>query len=1024
MADKRRGDAAGHEGRPPDTVEATSEFLMDGITTDPVLQEELDTLESMLRTPPAEEGAQYLEESGCQRFVELVAAIGRDPSSATRDGVQVRDAGPNAPDSADAGGAVRETPTLKRLGQYELLAKLGQGGMGAVYKALHTRLQKVVALKVLPEDKLKDEDAVARFDREMRAVGRLNHPNIIAAHDAGEIDGHHYLVMELVDGIDVSTLVKRFQDAVKPADNQTVGLPIPEACDIIRQAADGLQHAHEHSMVHRDVKPSNLMVALGGQRSAGSRDAPARRDQQRAADSRSLTVSVKLLDLGLALFDDRHQQDAENLTGTGQVMGTIDYMAPEQGGDSHEVDIRADVYALGATLYKLLAGRAPFADERYDSVINKLMALATETPTALHEIRGDVPQELSDFVARLLAKSRDERPATPREVADTLAPYAAGARLPELLQFVEQALDAATDRKSDTFAYLSSSFTETHRPATPAIPPRTAAPRVVPPPAAPKAVPPPAAPRVIQPEAGPRITPRRAPRPKPNARRWLPIVAGLAIFLVLAAVSVLWLSGLLVTVETPRGTVRIEVPQGEEENIAIAVLDDARRIRIVDATDDWTVELEDGQYRLDVHKGGDRFQLDPNELTISSNDRLRVKVTFKPAQVARSDRDDRVQPPSTDSAPSEAATVEEVEPHPGQPTPGPAVPTDAYGALSRPAEFDFANTPLDQVARFLEKKHGIPFWIERWALAKVGLDVQAPVTAKSRGGTLAENLSAALKPLDLMWTIEGNLVVITTADEAKQRVHTCVYKPVRPVDLNNLIDEIRTNIPPEAWDSVGGRGSIKPMSVGALVVTQRPDVHQQIRQHYSDLLESIRPPSPARPTRADDHASLDEVLDQSSTCDFAGTSLANALKQLGDRHGIHLGIDERSFQGVGIAPDTPITCKLSGAPLRTLLTLMLREVGLTWTVTPTGIIVTTPREARKTLELIAYDAADLANDGDYTELIDVIKSTIAPDAWTDTGGPGSVRGSVRGTLDVRQNYHVHRQIEDLLAALQQVKSAN
>ena len=457
MVDQQHGKPADLQAASPATSEAGRDGAADEVSTDALLQRELDTLASILGSPPPPANKQrYADESGCQRVVELVAAIGRDPSVVP----------------GDAAGPADESqrPPMETLGQYKLLAKLGEGGMGAVYKALHTRLQKVVALKVLPADKLKNEDAVARFDREMRAVGQLNHPNIIAAHDAGEIDGNHYLVMELVDGIDVSNLVKRFQEA----HSEPIGLPIPEACEIIRQAAVGLQHAHEHGMVHRDIKPSNLMVTRGARPKAEDRRPEGRAHSSPSTAPASTSAyslqslasspSVKILDLGLALLDERQQGDATELTGSGQMMGTVDYMAPEQGGDSHKVDIRADIYALGATLYKLLAGRAAFGDEKYKAVVNKLMALATETPTPLHEIRDDVPRELSDFVACLLSKDPDQRPATPREVAEALAPFAEGARLADLLQFVEQAHDAETDRTSDTFAHLSSSFADTHRP--------------------------------------------------------------------------------------------------------------------------------------------------------------------------------------------------------------------------------------------------------------------------------------------------------------------------------------------------------------------------------------------------------------------------------------------------------------------------------------------------------------------------------------------------------------------------------
>ena len=213
---------------------------------------------------------------------------------------------------------------FESIASYELLDKLGEGGMGAVYKARHVDLDKIVALKILPSDKMQNAEAVQRFKREMKAAGKLDHPNIVRAMDAGEQDGTHYLVMEYVKGIDLSDLSR-----------QQGPLPIPEACELIRQAAVGLQVAHESEMVHRDIKPSNLMLA-----------------QQRHG-----LPTVKILDFGLALLESGGGN--RDLTTTGAMMGTLNYMAPEQGTDSHSVDIRADIYSLGASLYRLLCGEAP-----------------------------------------------------------------------------------------------------------------------------------------------------------------------------------------------------------------------------------------------------------------------------------------------------------------------------------------------------------------------------------------------------------------------------------------------------------------------------------------------------------------------------------------------------------------------------------------------------------------------------------------------------------------------------------------
>ena len=306
---------------------------------------------------------------------------------------------------------------LGRLGEYELLAKLGEGGMGAVYKARQTRLDKIVALKVLPKDRTGDPHAVARFEREMKAIGGLSHPNIVQAYDARDIEGTTVLVMEYVEGLDLAQVVQRHGT-----------LPIADACELVRQVAVGLQHAHEHNLVHRDIKPSNLMLAvsrqpsaIGGQRSAAS-------DQQLKVDSGSLTACVKILDLGLALLATERSGTGE-LTSSGEAMGTADYIAPEQAFDSHNVDIRADIYSLGCTLYKLLTGSTPFSGPQYQSTMQKMLAHAQSPPPAANSLRPDIPDELFAVLERMMAKKPADRFQIPAEVAEALAPLCSDANL-------------------------------------------------------------------------------------------------------------------------------------------------------------------------------------------------------------------------------------------------------------------------------------------------------------------------------------------------------------------------------------------------------------------------------------------------------------------------------------------------------------------------------------------------------------------------------------------------------------------
>jgi len=286
-----------------------------------------------------------------------------------------------------AGNARSNSLAQMDLGEYRLLELLGRGGMGTVYRAVHTKLDRIVALKVLADGRAADDSAIARFEREMRAIGRLDHPHIVRAFDAREIADRPVLVMEYIDGFDLGKLVH----CCGP-------LSVADACELTRQAAFGLQCAHENGLVHRDVKPSNLMLTRDG--------------------------VVKLLDLGLARF--REPVPGDDVTGTGQAMGTADYMAPEQTSDSHAVDIRADIYSLGCTLYKLLTGQAPFAVEPYRGAFDKMTAHVNEPIPSVQTHCGDVPAELVGVLDRMLAKAPNQRFATPADLAAALEPFCVG----------------------------------------------------------------------------------------------------------------------------------------------------------------------------------------------------------------------------------------------------------------------------------------------------------------------------------------------------------------------------------------------------------------------------------------------------------------------------------------------------------------------------------------------------------------------------------------------------------------------
>ena len=241
-----------------------------------------------------------------------------------------------------------------------------------------------------------------RFQREMEAIGQLAHPNIVQAHDARDIQGTNVLVMEYVDGKDLAQVVECYGT-----------LRISDACELVRQTALGLQYAHEHGLIHRDIKPSNLMLTILSSPSG------------REGGGEGI---VKILDLGLALLGTDRRAGGE-LTSAGQPVGTADYMAPEQVSDAHSVDIRADIYSLGCTLYKLLTGSAPFSDPQYKTPAEKLVGHLKETPPPVQRLRAEVPAGLATVIERMMAKSPADRFATPAEVAAAMAPFAAGCDL-------------------------------------------------------------------------------------------------------------------------------------------------------------------------------------------------------------------------------------------------------------------------------------------------------------------------------------------------------------------------------------------------------------------------------------------------------------------------------------------------------------------------------------------------------------------------------------------------------------------
>jgi len=315
----------------------------------------------------------------------------------------------------------RNFADLLYLNDYKLLERIGQGRMAGVYKAVH-KFGQIVAVKVLPPSKATHPNTLARFQREARMAMRLQHPNVVRTYQIGKTKGGlHFLVMECLDGDTLHDVLQR-----------RGRLPVLEALQVVSQALRGLEHIDMEGLVHRDLKPSNLMLVPG---------------------ETAAPPVVKIVDIGLgrALFDEGTPgEEMDALTNEGALLGTPNYMAPEQARNAHTADVRADIYSLGCVLYHCLTGQVPFPDA---SVVRQIVRHATETPKPLRDFLPDAPQVLQDVIDLFLAKDPAQRYPTPVAAAKTLEELmdctaippvsTAEVPLPTYLNWLEQAPSTA-----------------------------------------------------------------------------------------------------------------------------------------------------------------------------------------------------------------------------------------------------------------------------------------------------------------------------------------------------------------------------------------------------------------------------------------------------------------------------------------------------------------------------------------------------------------------------------------------------
>ncbi|MGD0898575.1 MAG: SUMF1/EgtB/PvdO family nonheme iron enzyme [Thermoguttaceae bacterium] len=455
-------------------------------------------------------------------------------------------------------------------GQYTVLDQIGEGGMGVVLKARHRRMKRTVAIKVLPPAAMKQAGAVERFQREVQAAAQLSHPNIVTAYDAGEHRGMYYLAMEYIEGHDLATAVKEHGP-----------LEVRQAVECILQAARGLQYAHEQGIIHRDIKPGNLLLDKKG--------------------------TVKILDMGLARIagPDAVLGGPERLTTSGQALGTCDYMAPEQALDTHAADHRADIYALGCTLYRLLIGRPPYQAETFAKLF--LMHLEAPIPS-LRAARPEAPEALDSLCHRMLAKKPEDRCQSMAEVVAeleaVLAVLSGRSRMapPEPPESSSAAL-------SQTLAFLQGS-----RPAGTAVAPPKAA------------VEEETQPGITRQETGTNIL-VKARRALAKVRRKPLALAGLVGGLLL-------LLGIILTIILRHGTLTVEIDENLGKDVQVAVSQGGQKVQLVDVGSGWTLSLSAGKYDLAVQGGDDQFQLDSHTITVTRGGQVKVKVTLKPPVLA------------------------------------------------------------------------------------------------------------------------------------------------------------------------------------------------------------------------------------------------------------------------------------------------------------------------------------------------------------------------------------------------------